>query len=262
MPGHASFVTGTSAINDLGQVVGGFDADGVTHAFLYAGGQASDIGTLGGDYAAALAISGTGPVTGISARADSERHAFLYASGAMTDVGTLGGNVSIGYAVNDAGQVAGQSVTAAGVAHAFVSTTDGLVDLGALIEALPQSGTVDESSAFGINGHGIVIGSYMLSDPADTQMPVKRRAFIATPAGSLFDALLAMVTGVGPGKSLLGKVQQASRLYTAGDLRATCRVLGAFVHEVNKRDGKKIEHATALQLLEEAGTIQNVLGCR
>jgi hypothetical protein len=92
-------------------------------------------------------------------------------------------------------------------------------------------------------------------------MPVKSRAFIATPPGSLFDALIGLVSGVGPGKSLLDKVQHASLLYSLGDTRGSCGALGGVVHEVNAQSGKKVEQATAAQLLQEVGSIQNVLGC-
>jgi probable HAF family extracellular repeat protein len=261
MPGTSSFVSGTSAINDLGQVAGGFDANGVTHAFVYADGRAVDIGTLGGDYSVALAISGTGKATGIAARADGERHAFLYAAGAMSDLGTLGGTMSIGYALNDADQVAGQSLTASGALHAFVVADGAAVDLGQLVEALHDAGEVGESAAFGINPLGIVIGRYALNDPNDAQMPVKDRAFIATPVAALLQTLIAQVTGVGPGKGLLKKLEHVLTSYTAGDQRKTCSALAGVLKELNKHHGKKLDPAMAAQLREEAGAVENALAC-
>jgi hypothetical protein len=70
------------------------------------------------------------------------------------------------------------------------------------------------------------------------------------------------VNGVGPGKSLVNKIMQAQLRFTRGDTRGSCRSLRGFTHEVKAQDGKKIEHPTALQLLQEAASIENALGCR
>jgi probable HAF family extracellular repeat protein len=245
-------------------VTGSFQADGTLRGFVYADGHATDIGTLGADYTVATAISSAGKVTGISARADGERHAFIYSGGTMSDVGTLGGSFSVGYALNESGQVAGQAMTSSGALHAFVSENGTLLDLGQLVEALAPPGTVVESVAIGINRSRQIIGRYRISTPSDVQMPVKTRGFIAisvASATSLFEDLIASVAGIGPGKSLENKLQQALAFYITGDTKASCSRLSAFTHEVSAQDGKKIEHQTAVQLIQQVGAINGVIGC-
>jgi probable HAF family extracellular repeat protein len=265
-PGRSSFVSGTRAINEVGAVAGTFQADQTMHGFVYVDGHATDIGTLGADYTVATAISDTGKLTGISARADGERHAFIYSAGTMADVGTLGGNFSVGYALNDSDQVAGESMTSSGALHAFVSESGTLLDLGELVETLAAAGTVVESVAVGINRAGQVVGRYTISDLSDVQMPKKTRGFIATSSStssvtSLLENLIASVVGVGPGKSLVKKLQQALTYYIADDIAASCSSLGAFSNEVNAQDGKKINHQKALQLIQQVGTISGLMGC-
>src|SRR5438067_13081309 len=51
-------------INSGGDVVGYLSVAGVDHAFLYAGGATSDIGTLGGSSSRAYAINDGGTVVG------------------------------------------------------------------------------------------------------------------------------------------------------------------------------------------------------
>jgi probable HAF family extracellular repeat protein len=75
---------------------------------------AIDVGTLGGSYSFASAVSESGQVVGYSYTAgDVEPHAFSWTnSGGMVDLGTLGGTYSETYAVNASGQVIGYSYTA------------------------------------------------------------------------------------------------------------------------------------------------------
>jgi hypothetical protein len=63
-------------------------------------------------------------------------------------------------------------------------------------------------------------------------------ADFVTPATELA-ALLAEVTGVGPGTSLADKVQLAQTYYSAKDIPNTCSTLTSFVNEVNAQNGKK-----------------------
>jgi len=86
-------------------------ASGQSHAFRWANGVMSDLGTLGGAESAALALNDAGQIVGVSTTASGESHAFLWANDVMTDLGTLGGNWSEPAAINQAGQVVGRSVT-------------------------------------------------------------------------------------------------------------------------------------------------------
>src|SRR6478752_3206763 len=94
----------------------------------------TDLGTLGGSFSWAAAISGSGQVVGTAADPDNLGHAFSWTpAGGMIDLGTLVGSFSQAFAVNDDGQVVGPASTAAGDTHAFSWTASGgMIDLGTL----------------------------------------------------------------------------------------------------------------------------------
>ncbi len=140
-------------INDSGSVVGASTTSGgATHAFVYASGIMTDIGTsLSGD-SAASAINNAGDIAGYSLYG----HAFLDVNGAVngafTDLGTLGGTRSEALALNSSDQVAGDAYTAGGEDHAFLYSQGAMTDLGTM-------GT-GSSQAFGINSQGVVVGQF------------------------------------------------------------------------------------------------------
>jgi X-Pro dipeptidyl-peptidase len=74
-------------------------------------------------------------------------------------------------------------------------------------------------------------------------------------------ALLADVTGVGPGKSLADKVKAIQALVAAGKTADACSALAAFVNEVNAQAGKKVTQTKADALLAEAAQISALLAC-
>ena len=104
------------------------------HAFLYASGTLTDIGTLGGTHSQATSLNDAGQATGWSyTPGNQSQRAFLYSNGTMTEIGTLGGSYSVGLAINASGQVAGYSQTLNNNSyHAFLYSTGTLVDLGTL----------------------------------------------------------------------------------------------------------------------------------
>ena len=61
--GQDSFARG---INNLGQVVGSISVADSYHAFVYAGGSLTDLGTFGGETSTAFAINDAGQVVGTS----------------------------------------------------------------------------------------------------------------------------------------------------------------------------------------------------
>lgn len=111
-------------INDVGQIVGyaelprppgsgEFDYSDF-HAFLYQRGRMRDLGTLGGGYSSANAISRDGVVVGESTLAGEERVAFVYAGGRMTDLNTRvslpsGWKLANAIDINDSNQILAQA---------------------------------------------------------------------------------------------------------------------------------------------------------
>jgi probable HAF family extracellular repeat protein len=103
-----------TAINNAGQVVGWANtASGVSHAFLYSGGQMQDLGALSGTISVATGINNSGQIVG-SYQSDQgvgdPISAFLYTGGQMQDIGIINSipsNVAVG-GINDSGQFVGQ----------------------------------------------------------------------------------------------------------------------------------------------------------
>jgi probable HAF family extracellular repeat protein len=150
-------------INAGGDVVGYYSTldaafGWVDHAAWWQNGSIFDLGTLGGHFSYALAISDDQRIVGYSLLADEvTRRATLWQNGVASDLGTLGGTISQAYAINSAGHVVGVADTAAGQAHAFLFTLNasgGVVsrtDLGALGGGY--------SYAYGINSLDVVVGT-------------------------------------------------------------------------------------------------------
>lgn len=144
-----------NAINDAGQVVGGNWVAGTPtpfHAFLWANGTITDLGTLGGLNSNAFALNSAGQVVGGSAVLESDgRRAFIWANGVMSQLGTLGGGFDGAASINSSGEIAGTSTLPTRENRA-VLWTDGVIrDLGTLGGA--------NSQAYDINDAGQVVGS-------------------------------------------------------------------------------------------------------
>ena len=144
-------------MNDAGQVVGfSYTASG-PHAFSWTSADGIvDLGTLGGSWSRAEAVTATGQVIGTSSTPGdppNEEHLFSWTSeGGMIDLGTLGGSFVRPWAVSPAGHVIGYSTPPGDLAyHAFSWTqAGGMVDL-----------TLGGSYSFpqAVSGTGQVIGS-------------------------------------------------------------------------------------------------------
>jgi hypothetical protein len=77
----------------------------------------------------------------------------------------------------------------------------------------------------------------------------------------MFADLVQAVNGVGPGQSLLAKVQGAQLGYGTGNMNGACGVLGGFVNEVGAQSGKKLSTEQAMTLVTDAETIRQAMSC-
>lgn len=155
-----------SGINDLDQVVGGFDYYGPYYgAYLW---EAGEITLLFDDYpydGTAWAINNDGLVAG-------RFHSYLYGEAftwschGRIELGTLGENPSGAYDISDAGYVVGYSKTDDDEYHAFLSKDSFMYDLNDMIPAdsgwlLEYASGINESNQIvgsGINPHGLEHG--------------------------------------------------------------------------------------------------------
>jgi probable HAF family extracellular repeat protein len=146
------------SINKSGAITGEayFPDSNQYHAYTYANGVMTDLGTLGGFASVGNAINSRGEVAGGAIiLGNTAQHAFLYSNGAMLDLGTLGGVFSSAHAINEHGHVVGASQAPSTIPHAFLFKNGFMTDLDPL-------GTFG-SIAKGINDDGVIVGTFVVT---------------------------------------------------------------------------------------------------
>jgi X-Pro dipeptidyl-peptidase len=141
----------------------------------------------------------------------------------------------------------------AGAVVTYAATATDNEDPSPTVDCVPPSG-----STFPI---GTTTVSCAATDASGNSSTGSFTVRVNGSAAFLLDALLADVTGVGPGKSLAGKVKAIQAAVAAGATADACGALSAFVHEVKAQTGKKLTKTKAAALLAEAAQISALLGC-
>ena len=125
-----------------------------SHATIFSGGVAKDLGVLKGQvYSRANGANAIGQVVGFSGlkRDSSQSRAFLwtYQTG-MRDIGTLGGSYAQANAINEAGFITGTAQT---LAVAAVKTTHAFIynPMGAGPAAMRDLGVLGGNSSYGMS---------------------------------------------------------------------------------------------------------------
>jgi probable HAF family extracellular repeat protein len=155
-------------ISQHGQVAGqGTNPAGQPRAFLWAGGDALDLGVpvAEGNLSRARGINDSGDVVGewrIGVGRQARFKAFLYEDGQMKDLNTLipagtGWDLTGAQAINENGQVVGAG-TRSGQTRAFLYEGGAVTDFGKDVLGNPYS------AAWGINDRGDVVGGAGTSD--------------------------------------------------------------------------------------------------
>ena len=144
-----------TALNSAGEVTGyATTAGGQTHAFKYAKGSMSDLGTLaGGDYSSGTGINDAGQVVGNVNAPGTGFGAFLYSGGTMNNIGTLGGDYAAAAGINNAGQVVGTSIVQQNATY----PVSAFIYQNGVMSKLP-GWSDDSSGAAAINQKGQVTG--------------------------------------------------------------------------------------------------------
>ncbi|MEQ8762741.1 MAG: hypothetical protein RL885_02360 [Planctomycetota bacterium] len=174
-------------IDSNGNIVGTMFIDQVianwpiTHAYLWDGTTATDLGTLGGDFSQSLALNESGLVVGGAHIQDNaEYHAFSWQFGTMQDLGTLGGRDSEANDVNEDGLIVGWAENLEGARRPVLWDQGAILDLGTLGSEVGEAEAVNDAGW--IVGHSQDAGG-------------NERAFVRNPRRDLVNLNERVISG-------------------------------------------------------------------
>jgi probable HAF family extracellular repeat protein len=195
--------SGTSWLNDRGEVVGGMNlaGDQAFHPFLWDGQYLRDLGTLGGDFGAASYVSDAGHVTGWTTVPDnSTAHAFLWKNGVMTDLtGAGSAQCTVAEATNHRDQVVGHDCDEQ---DALLWTGGKQYDVNALVA---PSG-VHLVAAFVITDQGRFVARGLLPDG-------NQHLFLLTPTGRALGAAASRVSRQSGGHQFMNLISTPAKRF-------------------------------------------------
>ncbi len=140
------------AINDLTQVVGYSDYEiSSGGGFIWENGEMRALPTLGRSGGSAYDINNAGQIVGTSVNNEGWKKAVLWENGEVFALPYLGVDLSAALAINELGQIVGQS-------KATINNTHAVAWVNGRIFDLHGSGLGPDSSAWGINDAGQVVG--------------------------------------------------------------------------------------------------------
>ncbi|MDD1667438.1 MAG: hypothetical protein LUO96_03115, partial [Methanomicrobiales archaeon] len=252
-------------IDELGRVVGYYDAGSGSRPFLRAaGGATGDLGTLGGTNSGASKINLFGEVAGWSSHDDNIGRPVIFRGGTIVDLGTPAGTEGSAWGINDVGDAVGYSFDGDD-RYAFLYRDGVLHDLNDLI---PPGSGVGLISAAGIDDLGrIACSGCFGGQVAGRDCPGGQiRPVLLTPAsGDTLEGLIDLIGQLdlpkGTETSLLAKLGHALQCAEDSDTACMCNSLHAFTNEVNAQAGKKIPEDEAQLLLAAAQGLMAELDC-
>ena len=151
-----AFSSGTNDINNLGQIVGGYSANGsmrLAYAYVLTNGTVQTI-SVGQVSTNGVGINDRGNVVGTYTDVIAGPNmGFVFSAGVATTIAPTGATATIPKAINNAGQIVGYFIDRNGNAEGFTETND-------TITALNVPGAVD-TFATGINDAGQIVGYFI-----------------------------------------------------------------------------------------------------
>jgi probable HAF family extracellular repeat protein len=171
------FASSVGGINNAGDVIGSYDAAGMTvnppalpriatcRAFRYRNGTLYNVGTLGGHYSLASGLNSAGQIVGISTTVDDQWQAFVFNNQKFQIIGGAQSNYFSPWAINDNGWVTGTvtstptTFTPPNVINAPPTSGNAVLYANGTIVSLGSLPGFTGSHGLSINNSGTIIGS-------------------------------------------------------------------------------------------------------